>query len=289
MEPIIVDAHGRHAQAVHFSAKRQSLVSAGMDSNIHLWSVPSFDREATFEDHQNSVNTLSLDRSENVLVSGSSDATVRIWSFPDGAVLNVLEKQVNAIIHPDGDLLCTIGSNGRVSLSKKPFDSIGETLPAIDKRVFSIALSPDGEWLMIGGTGSMYPYHVATSEFGEALQAHQLAVPAMKFTSNGRFFLSTGAEGALQIWESQTWGEIQRVDLPAKGVLQMATTPDDDTVFVSMDKKIAAYSIPEGQLQIEIDVPIKGVYGLAVSPDGSWLANAGADGNLRIWKIADLT
>jgi WD40 repeat protein len=288
MEPIIFDAHGRHAQSVLFPSKQQSLVSSGMDSNIHIWSIPGFERVSTFDDHENSVNTLSLDPSETRLASGSSDATVRIWSFPDGDLMSVLEKQVNAVFHPDGSRLWTIGSNGRVSYSKEPFGSLDDRLPAEDKRIFEIEPSPNGEWLMIGGTGSIVPYNIEKSELGDALPAHQLAVPDLKFTSSGQYLLSTGAEGALQIWDPQTWGEIERVDLPAKGVLQMAITPDDETVFVSMDNKIAAYSIPDGQLQAQVDVPIKGVYGLAVSPDGNWLANAGADGNLRIWKISDL-
>jgi hypothetical protein len=32
------------------------------------------------------------------------------------------------------------------------------------------------------------------------------------------------------------------------------------------------------------EVPVKGVYGLAISPDGRYLANAAADGKVRVWQ-----
>jgi WD40 repeat protein len=75
------------------------------------------------------------------------------------------------------------------------------------------------------------------------------------------------------------------IELPAKGVLQIALSTDGENVDVSIDNLIAGYALHEGKQILEIPLSIKGVYGLALSPDGSLLANAGADGNVRIWEI----
>src|SRR5690242_1595890 len=83
-EPIVIDAHGRHAQAVAFTKDGKCLVSAGQDACIRLWSVPGFQAAGVFEGHGNSVNSLSLSPDGSLLATGSTDGTVRIWSFPQG-------------------------------------------------------------------------------------------------------------------------------------------------------------------------------------------------------------
>jgi WD40 repeat protein len=284
-DPIVLDAHGKHAQCVLFSKQHNLLVSAGMDAKVHLWSIPGFKRTATIEGHTNSVNTLSLTSEENLLATGSSDHTVRIWSFPDGKMLHTLEKQVSARFSPGGRTLATIGRNGRVTIWDTSDFAAPTMLPKMDKRIFTIAFSPDGAWLVIGGTGAIHRYDLLESLLESSLEGHQLAVPKVSFTPDGQWLLATGAEGTLSIWDVSTWTENKRIELPSKGVLLTALSPDGEKIYVSMDNLIAGYTLREGNLILEIPLSIKGVYGLALSPDGSLLANAGADGNIRIWEI----
>lgn len=283
-DPRVLEAHGKHAQSVCFPKKHNVLVSAGMDAKVHVWARPDFERIDSFEGHGNSVNTLSFNPDETLLATGSSDQTVKIWSFPAGKVLHTIEKQGYGSFSPDGEKIATIGANGRITLWDTTEFATQLTLPAMDKRVFTLAFSPDQQWLVVGGTGTIHRYNLQEQELESSLEGHQYAVPSVLFTPDGEYLLATGAEGALSIWQVPTWNEVARVSLPGKGVLQMALTPDGGTVYVSMDNKIAAYTIPAGDQTHEIELPIKGVYGVAISPDGTMLANAGADGKVRIWE-----
>jgi WD40 repeat protein len=284
-EPILLKAHGKHAQAVLFCEKHKQLLSAGQDAMVHIWSLPDFERSASFEGHDNSVNTLSLNPDENRLASGSTDQTVKIWSFPEGELLETLEKQVNAVFNSDGKSLATIGSNGRVSIWNTTSYSDPEVLPAMGKRTFGLAFSPNGTWLAIGGTGSINRYNVEEGILEPTILAHQHAVPSLRFSADGTRLIATGAEGTLSVWNVENWEEIARVNLPAKGVLQTALSSDGNLIYVSMDGQIAVIHLGEAKQVRTIEVPIKGVYGLALSPDNSMLANAGADGNVRVWKL----
>ena len=98
----VIDAHGRHAQAVRFTRSGELLLSAGQDAAVRLWSVPSFQAAGVLEGHEKSVNSLSFSPDESRLATGSTDVTVRLWSFPDGDLVHTLEKQVSAIFSPDG-------------------------------------------------------------------------------------------------------------------------------------------------------------------------------------------
>src|SRR5271166_6552316 len=109
-EPIVIDAHGKHAQAVAFTKDGKHLVSTGQDACIRLWSVPGFQAEGVFEGHKNSVNSLSFSPDGTLLATGSTDSTVRVWSFPQGKCLHVLAKQSTAWFAPDGKHLATISA-----------------------------------------------------------------------------------------------------------------------------------------------------------------------------------
>jgi WD40 repeat protein len=284
-DPIVIEAHGKHAQSVHFCRKHKYLVSAGMDTMVHLWSLPGFGRTASIKGHANSVNTLSFNPDETQLATGSSDQSVRIWSFPEGKLLHTLDKQVNASYNSDGTMLATIGTNGRVSLWNTVNFETPHQLPKMDKRIFTLSFSPNGKWLAIGGTGVIHCYNVLKDSLNGSLEGHKLAVPSTRFSPNGELLIATGAEGALSIWQVSTWTDIKRIELPGRGVLQTVLTASGERVYVSMDNLIAGFTLDDGNLFTELSLPIKGVYGLALSPDDALLANAGADGKLRIWEL----
>src|SRR5206468_12176345 len=90
----VIDAHGRHAQAVHFTRDGRLLVSAGQDARVRLWSGPGFAAAGSFEGHAKSVNGISFSPDERHVATGSFDGTVRIWSVPAGRCLRTLAKQI---------------------------------------------------------------------------------------------------------------------------------------------------------------------------------------------------
>ena len=55
-EVTIFEAHGSYVLGLLFTGDSQTLVSAGMDNIVRLWSVPDWARLRTFEGHANSVN-----------------------------------------------------------------------------------------------------------------------------------------------------------------------------------------------------------------------------------------
>jgi WD40 repeat protein len=97
---MVLDAHGRHAQAVAFTKDGKRLVSTGQDACIRLWSIPGFQAEGMFKGHANSVNSMSFSPDGTLLATGSTDGTVRVWSFPQGRCLHILEKQTTPRLAP---------------------------------------------------------------------------------------------------------------------------------------------------------------------------------------------
>jgi len=285
-DPLLIPAHGRHAQAVLFTRDGALLVSAGMDAAIRLWRPPAFEAAGAFSGHLNCVNSLALSPDEQRLASCSTDGTVRIWSFPGGETLHILRGERMPRWSPDGKLLTTLSVTGRIShWDAGTLERLG-LLPAIDRRVFSYIYAPDESQLLVGGTGTIHRVRLHDGARLGILSGHGVAVVGLALAPNRDLLASSGAEGALRLWETGGWQQLREVPVQAGGVLALAWAPAGDQVAVSGDHLVQLIPVQEGEPSEQMTVPIKGVYGVTFSPDGRWLVNAGADGRLRVWNLS---
>jgi WD40 repeat protein len=282
--PIVIETRGRHAQAVAFSKDGKRLVSTGQDACVRLWTVPGFQADGVFEGHTNSVNSLSFSPDGTLLATGSTDGTVRVWSLPQGQCLHILANQVTARFSPDGVHLATISTKGRIVLWEAQPGKELKTLPPLDKRITALTFTPDATTLLVGGTGPIHRVSLPEGMKEGELTGHKVVVACLRLTPDGKLLASTGGDGTLRLWSTKDWSEVRKMELRASGVLQMAIAPKGDVVSVSADHLIQTFALKDGKLVGRIEVPVKGVYGLAISPDGRYLANAAADGKLRVWE-----
>jgi WD40 repeat protein len=279
----VIDAHGRHAQDVHFTRDGRLLLSVGQDARVRLWSVPGFAAAGTFEGHKNCVCTISFTPDQKLLATGSTDGTVRLWSFPDGRCLHVLDKQRAGVVSPAGDRVATISMKGQVALWDAKSGRQVVALPSLDKRTTALAFSADGSTLLVGGTGPIHRVAVAEGRKEGEMAGHKLLVTALRVSPDGRRLASLGADGHLRIWSTKNWTEVRSVQLNGGG-FHLAFAPKGDSVTVASDHAVQTYAVKDGAVLDRIEVPLKGLYGVAISPDGGYLANAAADGRVRVWE-----
>ena len=279
----VLEAHGKHAQRALFTPDGETLVTCGQDGAIRLWKVPSFEPDGAFEGHGACVNTLSFSPDGRTLASGSSDGTARIWSFPGGRELDLLEGQVAAAVSPAGGF-ATISAKARAVLWDANYDEVA-TLPLLDRRLFSLAFTSDGAALLVAGTERVHRVDVKGKAKTGEYDGHRTAVASMSLSADGTLLATTGAEGTLRLRRLDGGAELFAVPVGRSGVLQTALSPDGARVAVAVDFGVQLRSASDGALLETLEVPIKGVYGLGFSPDGRLLANAGADGRVRVWEV----
>lgn len=283
--PLLLEAHGKHAQAVHFTRDGKRLVSCGQDAKVRVWSVPSFKAERAFEGHEKSVNSLSFTADEKRLVTAGSDGSAKLWSFPEGKCLFSLEKQMHAAIGPDGSHLVTISTKGELVLWDGDRGTQRKSFGPLDKRHLALAFSQNGLFLFVGGTGPIYRLALPDCTVDGVHKGHQIGISCLKASPNPAILASTGMDGTLRFWTVVGGDEVNSVPLKASGVLQLAFAPDGRSLAVATDGAILHLTAPDGELLERYDVPLKGVYGVAFSPDGRYLANAAADGRVRVWQL----
>src|SRR5262245_22280500 len=283
--PLVLEAHGKHAQAVHFTRDGKHLVSCGQDAKVRVWSVPGFKAERALSGHEKSVNSLSFSADETRLATSSSDPAVRVWSFKDGKLLFTLEKQTHVALGPDGEHLVTISARNELVLWDAHDGQKRKTLPPLDKRHMALAFAQSGLFLFVGGTGKIHRIALPDGTVDGVHEGHQIGVACLRASPNPAILASTGLDGTLRFWTVVGGDEVNRVPLEAQGVLQLAFAPDGRSIAVSTDGAVLRLRAPDGDAIARHEVPVKGVYGVAIAPDGRHLACAAADGRVRVWEI----
>ena len=284
-DSLVLAAHERHAQAVAFSPDGQWLVSTGMDAAIRLFRVPEFQAAGVVLGHENSVNSVAFSRDGGRIATCASDGTVAIWGFPEGRLLHGLKAQRLPRWSPDGRLLSTLSSTGRIThWDATTYDQLSE-LPSVDRRVICFEYPGQNDQLLVGGTGTIHRVRLHNGTRLGTLSGHGVAVLSLALSPDRSLLASTGAEGTLKFWDTSGWQLLREVALHTGGSLAVAWASDSQRVAVSGDHVVQLVPVQESAPARRLEVSIKGLYGVAFSPDGRWLANAGADGRLRIWEL----
>lgn len=282
-EVSVFGAHGRHAQAVHFTADGKLLVSAGQDACVRLWTIPDFAAAGELKGHANSVNSLSFSSDERWLVTASTDKTVRLWDFPARRQVDSAKGHMIGTLSPDGRWAASVSPKGEVVVRDTRTYGVSAEM-AVGGRVTVAVFTAEGE-LLVGGAGPILRFRAADgAQLGE-MAGHKPLVMAMRVSRDGRRLASTGADGMLRIWSTRDWKEACAVKLGCAGAFQIAWGPGSDKAAVSADHRIQIFPAVEGRRIEAVDLPVKGVYGLAISPDGRLLACACADGRIRVLAL----
>ncbi|KAA3645526.1 MAG: WD40 repeat domain-containing protein [Chloroflexi bacterium] len=286
-EPVVIEAHDSHCNDVEFTEDSKTLVSAGMDNVVKLWSVGDWKHKKTFEGHEKSVNSLSFSPDGKTLVTGSTDESLNLWSFPGGKLKESRPRSASgAQVSSDGKYIASV-----IRHKIKVWDyASGEELFKVDDhdKNRGVMFSPDSKTLFTSGLSDhISMWSVPDGEHLGRLEGHKKVVMSMKFAKGGNFFASTGYEGTLRVWFAEDWEEVMAIPLDFRGgLLSLAISPDNKTIAISDSHRIILVAVEKGAIEEEIELKPKGVYALDFSPDGKWLANSAADGRVRVWATA---
>jgi serine/threonine protein kinase len=119
------------------------------------------------------------------------------------------------------------------------------------------------------------------------LAGHGEAVWAAAVAPGGRLAATGGLDGAVRLWNVQTWQPVRSWQAHAEGVAALAFAPDGAALAsAGLDGAVRRFAVPSGEEQASFVGHAGRVLAAAWSPDGRTVLSGGEDGTLRLWDAA---
>jgi serine/threonine protein kinase len=302
--------------AVRATVAEGAAVTARNDEAEQRRKADQRTEELAWEDYINRVNRAyrevqedNIALAEDLLYGCPVDRRGWEWHYvnrlchPERLSLGVPAGDVIAIAcSPDGRRIAT-GTGGKFSAGRGGPNVVlwdretGEqqlTLRGTEHHIYSLALSPDGTRLAVGGTNPQVQVWDANS--GNILWTKQeprlLTAHGLAFSPDGRSlavgFRVRHGDGvhSVKLYEVATGQEADTFPGPKGGVTDLAFHCDGRNLAVAGSGLVEVWDVRTHKKVLELRGHSNWVLGVAYSPDGKWLATGGYDETIKLWDAA---
>ena len=171
------------------------------------------------------------------------------------------------------------------------------TIPDIKPQVLvvspvgSIAYSPDGKLLAVGGYKDVRLMDAASGKAVATLSGHADLVRSVVFSADGKWLAAAGGlparSGEIKIWDVESHQLLRTVEGHKDCIYSVAASPDGKIVAsASYDKLIKLWDVATGKELRTLKDHIDAVFAVAFSPDGKRLASGSQDRTVKVWDVA---
>jgi WD40 repeat protein len=279
-------AHARHAIAVAFTPDGDELLSGGFGGEATIWSSADGSRRGELRGHERSVNGFAFDRDGTHVATVSSDATARVWELASRRCVATIRghgKGAVAIdVMPDGTV-ATGGYDGTIRRWSASGEELGRV--RIGARAVALAAHPSEPWIAASAGDAEVQVVDGNGEPVARLPVDDVA-SSIRWSPDGSSLVA-GTCAGVHAWATEGWDQIRRIPLGRAdaSVVPVAIAPDGTLLAAGWAHHVGVWRADRDDPAVTIDGLPKGVYGLAFAPDGSKLAQCGADGVVRVWRV----
>ncbi|MFL5342867.1 MAG: WD40 repeat domain-containing protein [Gemmataceae bacterium] len=316
---LLLNSHADQVLALAFSRDDSLLAVADSDNVIHVWDDPRTGKTRhMLTGHADEIRFLTFSPDGTRLASAGNDRAVHVWDPRAGLLLagqNARTKHAISVCGGTQPRLAT--SCGGTALevwdlaTGQTVPPSGAVVPQIEAgkpepdepatrkmaplRPTGVALSPDGRWLIAGGTDSYV--HLWDNGAGPTqIRGHWGPVGTLAFAPDNTLFASACAsDGTCWVWNAESKEPFLLITEAADGcsVEAVAFHPNsrwlacggiDGLATRGTDGAIGVWDIVE---RSRIYILEGGVFSLAFHPNGRWLAGATLGETVIVWDVTD--
>jgi serine/threonine-protein kinase len=291
------------ALCVACSPDGRLVASGDRDGGLLLWHAETGQRQCPMiRQHAQAVNGVAFSPDGKVFASASEDGSVRLWEVPSGRRTGLLggrEPVKSICFSPDGRSIFAACKDGSVRVwdvtsgSELHYLQVHVKAPGkLTKSVNSLALSPDGRWLLTGsgelqGTEeSLRLWDPKNDKVERGFGGYTTKVNSVAISPNGQRALSGGADGTVRLWDVATGQPLLSKKAHDGYVHSVAFSPDGQRgLSGGIDKTAALWDLTSGTVLYRFKEHKGIVHGVAISPDGRRALSASVPDGIYVWVL----
>jgi glucose repression regulatory protein TUP1 len=178
---------------------------------VRVWNVTTGQQLERLKGHKDSVYSVAFSPDGKSLVSGSLDRTLRVWDLT-GTKRAVESQMPGSKENVEKGLgTCQSTLNGHKVYISLPTPLINLVLPPASPPeiqtdpqdyVLSVAISPDGQWVVSGSKDrSIQFWNIASGQAQFMLQGHKNSVISIDLARSGGHLASGSGDCMARIWK----------------------------------------------------------------------------------------
>eukprot|EP00835_Amoeboradix_gromovi_P005162 NODE_460_length_8176_cov_0.585737.p1 type:complete len:517 gc:universal NODE_460_length_8176_cov_0.585737:2003-3553(+) len=211
-----------YVRALSFSPDSVYLATGAEDRIVRIWNIQTSEVSMRLQGHKSDIYSLEFSPDGLYVLSGSGDKTCKIWLLSTGECLHTFENpDMNAkdsgvtgvCWHPNQTIVACGSLDRTIRIWEVETGVLLDTLVGHTDSVYSIAISPDGQYLASGSLDKTLKYWKLgqyageTKELGQCLKTlsgHKDFVLSVSFTNDGNHILSASKDRTVQYWNPVT-------------------------------------------------------------------------------------
>jgi WD40 repeat protein len=320
-KPILqIDPGGHKAKIkdIVFTPDGRSLVSAGYDKLIRVWSLETGRTERTLrgqigEGHEGKILAMALSPDGRWLAVGGyfgkrtgshgcvslECGQIRLYNFASGKLVALLKGHTRVILSlafsPDNRYLVSGSKNSNAILWDIKRKRRLHTLTGHTDPIYAVAFTPDSKRVVTGSDDhSLRLWQVRNGKHLATLKGHTDDVVAVAISPQDGTIASGSWDHTIRLWNGRTGRFIKTLANQGTQAGSLSFSPDGRYLLSSCGGGDCAanpehvYSLPTGRELLTYKGHDNIVLATAISPSGRWAATGGgSDQAIHLWTLRD--
>jgi len=287
-----------HIIALTWSPDGRYVAAAAIDGPIQVLDGATGTLVAQYAGHRFGTMALAWKADSQLLASGGQDGVIRLWDINTGTVLSTLEAGAMWVEHlawsPAGDafppqqvLASAAGKTLRL------WESTGHLLrsyPEHPSTIAAIQWQPHAPYLTSAAYSRVALWDI-TSDTPQRDFQWKGSILTMSWSPDGRYIAAGEQDATVHFWFAKTGKDLQMWGYPTK-VRALSWSADSRWLATGGAAEVTVWDClksPAGSKPLQLRAHDQLLSHLAWQHRGPWLASAGDDGRLALWKPARST